>query len=130
MEFRSLTVVQPRSKPLLRRKLFAKPASHTGIALSNSAGIMGDQTENDVVVANVDVWVVASGLCEYGYTIHKRHCLDEVLESPFPDELSFLKLPLRVVPEHIIDLSGVQCLFHNQYLAFAIIAALSARRNR
>jgi hypothetical protein len=98
-------IVHLGRKSLLGRELFAKPTGHCGIALGNSSSIVGDQTEDDLVIAHVDIWMVSCGLCQVGYSVYKRHGSDKVLESPFPHELSPLQRPFGVVSQYIIDLS-------------------------
>ena len=63
----------------------------------NSPGIVGNQSEKHLVVANVDVGMMSGGFGDGRHPVHKRHRLNEVLECPFPDEFSTFQLPLWVV---------------------------------
>ena len=71
-------------------------ASQSDVPLGNATGIVGDESKQDPVVADVNVWVVAGSFGEVGYLIHKLHSSYEILEHPFADELTVLKFPLRI----------------------------------
>jgi hypothetical protein len=92
------------AKSLSGCEFFADSAGHRSIAVGNSTGIVRDQSEDNLVVSHVYVWMMACGLCEDGYSVYELHGLDEVLESPLPYKLSRLQRPLWIGPQHVFDL--------------------------
>ena len=98
-------------------KFFVDMDGHTGIAFGDSSGVVGDEAEQDAVVADVDVGVVAGGFGKWCDLIDEGDGFDEVAECPFTGELAVGELPVRELFEELFDLRSGEGLLHGLYLA-------------
>ena len=51
------------------------------------------QRKSNSVVADIDVRMMSSGFRQYGDTVHKLHCSNEICEFPVANELSIFQFP-------------------------------------
>jgi hypothetical protein len=81
----------------------ANTVCHSRVPFCNATSVMGDEAEQDSVVPNIDIRMMAGVFGQRGHPIHKRHRFDKVTERPFTYELSLVELPVRVFPQDAIN---------------------------
>ena len=98
----------------------ADAACHVGVALGDSAGVVRDEGQLDLVVADVDVWVVLFALGELGDAVDELHGLNEAGEGPVADEFAVLERPFGKLAERLVELiarEGLLRCIHEGLLA-------------
>ena len=100
----------------MAREFSADSGCHCRVPLGDSTGIVRDQGKHDMVVADVDIGMVAGVFGDVRDPVDERHRPEKVAECPFTHELSIFQLPFRLGSQYSFSSSSVRAFFMVVYL--------------